>query len=301
MLTTMQAWIEKLRKRKMLAAGMSFLILASIFLKRTLVPPQGQVLGGHDLRGYYHPFLNAVRDGLRNGELPFWTPYLFNGLPLLSDPQIGAFYPPAWLALVLPANIGLSWYMLFHIWLAGLGMFLFVRIMGGDWLPALLSGIVFAFSGLLAGRLWAGHTIVYAMVAWIPWLLLALIWSVRKGKWWHGVLAGVPLGLAILSGHIPSFLYAGLILAAYCLYLFITERERRWLVLRQGMLMVLAGLASFLDVHASTLLDCLHDLLRMLCHACFTHELADVLNGSCHLVQDTLESGSPTKLHCFAA
>ena len=55
--------------------------------------------------------------------------------------------------LILPVNVGLSWYMLLHIWLAGLGMFAFVRYMGANWLPALLSGIAFAFSGLLAGRL----------------------------------------------------------------------------------------------------------------------------------------------------
>jgi hypothetical protein len=255
----MQDWTKKVREHKTLAAALFFLILALIFLNRTLIPPQGELLGGHDLRGYYHPFLSAVRDGLRSGELPFWTPYLFNGLPLLSDPQIGAFYPPAWPALLLPANIGLSWYMLFHIWLAGLGMFLFVRYMGSDWLPALLSGIAFAFSGLLAGRLWAGHTIVYAMVAWIPWLLLALNWSLRKARWWHAVLAGMPLGLAILSGHIPSFLYAGLILVAFGTYLFVTERERRRLVIRQGLLMVIVGLAlaavqlvPFLQVGLST-------------------------------------------------
>ncbi|MGB3713230.1 MAG: hypothetical protein WA996_02255 [Candidatus Promineifilaceae bacterium] len=239
----MSYWIERIQSRKTLAAALFFLLLALIFLNRTLLPPPGEALGGHDLRGYYYPFLDAVREGLRSGGLPFWTPYLFNGLPLLSDPQIGTFYPPAWLTLVLPVNVGFSWYMLFHIWLAGMGMFAFVRIMGGDWLPALLSGIAFAFSGLLAGRLWAGHTIVYAMYAWIPWLLFALIWSVRRCTWWSAVLAGVPLGLAILSGHLPSLLYAGLIWGAFVVYLLWTERERRWLVLRQALLMALVGVA----------------------------------------------------------
>ena len=106
----MQDWTKQVREHKTLAAALFFLILALIFLNRTLIPPQGELLGGHDLRGYYHPFLSAVRDGLRSGELPFWTPYLFNGLPLLSDPQIGAFYPPAWPATFshLDATVVLS-------------------------------------------------------------------------------------------------------------------------------------------------------------------------------------------------
>ena len=239
----MHNWIEQLRSRKTLAAALFFLLLALVFLNRTLFPAPGEALGGHDMRGYYHVLHSFVRDGLLAGQLPVWSPNIFNGFSLLAQPQTSAFYPPAWLTVVLPVNVGLSWYMLFHIWLAGLGMFAFVRYMGGDWLPALLSGIAFAFSGLLAGRLWAGHTTVYAMYAWIPWLVLALIWSVRKGKWWHAVLAGMPLGLAILSGHIPSFLYAGLILGAFAVYLFVTERERRWLVLRQALLMAIVGVA----------------------------------------------------------
>jgi hypothetical protein len=239
----MSTWIERMRSRKTLAAALFFLLLALIFLNKTLFPAPGEALGGHDLRGYYYLLHRFVRDGLLSGRLPTWTPNIFSGFPLLADPQASAFYPPAWLTLVLPVNIGISWYMLFHIWLAGLGMFAFVRFMGGDWLPALLSGIAFAFSGLLAGRLWAGHTTVYAMYAWIPWLVLALAWSVRKGTWWSAVMAGVPLGLAILSGHLPSFLYAGLILAAFAAFLFFTERERRWLVLRQALLMALVGVA----------------------------------------------------------
>lgn len=232
-----------MRGHKTLAAALFFLLLALIFLNRALFPAPGEALGGHDLSGYYYLLHRFVRDGLQEGRLPLWSPNIFSGFPLLADPQASAFYPPAWLTLVLPVNIGISWYMLFHIWLAGLGMFAFVRYMGGDWLPALLSGIAFAFSGLLAGRLWAGHTTVYAMVAWIPWLVLALAWSVKKGTWWSAVLAGVPLGLAILSGHLPSFLYAGLILAAFAAYLFFTEGERRCLVLRQALLMALVGLA----------------------------------------------------------
>jgi len=239
----MSDWIERIQNRKSLAAALLFLLLGLIFLNRALFPAPGEALGGHDMRGYYYILQSFVRDGLLDGRLPSWSPNIFNGFPLLAQPQTSAFYPPAWLTLVLPVNVGLSWYMLFHIWLAGLGMFAFVRIMGGDWLPAILSGIAFAFSGMLAGRLWAGHTTVYAMYAWIPWLVLALVWSVRKGTWWSAVLAGVPLGLAILSGHLPTFLYAGMILAAFIIYLFITERERRWLVLRQALLMTVIGLA----------------------------------------------------------
>lgn len=209
---------------------------------RTLLPPPGQALGGYDMRGYYYVLHQAVREALRQGELPLWNPYLFNGFPLLADPQANTFYPPAWLTVVLPVRIGVSWYMLFHIWLAGLGMYAFVRYLGSHRLPALLAGIAFAFSGLLAGRLWAGHSTVYAVDSWLPWLLLALLWSVRNGRWQAGVLAGVPFGLALLAGHLPSFLYLGMAWGLFVLYLLYTESGRRPMVIRQTVLMAGVGL-----------------------------------------------------------
>lgn len=234
------AW---LRQRDNRYALLLFLLLALLFLNKALFPPAGQVLGGYDMRGYYALLHGAVRTAVHEGLLPLWDPYRFNGNPLLADPQQNLFYPPAWLTIILPTNVGISWYMLLHIWLAGVGMYAFVRQMGGKWLPGILAGVAFAFSGLLAGRLWAGHSTVYALDAWMPWLLLALHGSVRNGGWAAAVRAGLPLGLCILAGHLPSFLYVGLGWGAFALYLWWTENGRRWLVLRQATVMLVVGLA----------------------------------------------------------
>ncbi len=230
------------RNQETLGAALLFLLLALLFMGRALFPAAGEVLGGHDMRGYYNILHEAVRDAIHNGRLPFWTPYIFNGYPLLVDPQQNLFYPPAWPTLIIPVNVAISGYMAFHIWLAGVGMYLFVRFMGSRWLPAVLAGVAFAFSGLLAGRLWAGHSTVYAIDAWTPWLALALAWSVNRGGARHGVLAGLPFGLALLAGHLPSFLYVGLIWALFAVYLLWVNPGRRLLVARQAALMMAIGL-----------------------------------------------------------
>lgn len=51
------------------------------------------------------------------------------------------------------------------------------------------------------------------------------------------------MGLALLAGHIPSFLYVGMIWGLFVLYLLATEKGRRWLVTRQAVIMLSAGLA----------------------------------------------------------
>lgn len=238
-------WLTAMRRfwaKEWVQATAVFTLLSFLFFNRALFPPAGQVLGGYDMRGAYLPLYEAVGQALRQGTLPFWDPYRFNGNPLMADPQQSAFYPPTWLTFILPVNVGVSWYMAFHVILAGVGMAAFVRFMGGKRLPALLAGVAFAFSGLLAGRLWAGHSAVYAIDSWAPWLLLGLAWAVRRGSWETAVVAALPFGLAILAGHYPSFLYIGLLWGALALYLWLVEREKRTVVVRQAAIMLGAGL-----------------------------------------------------------
>ena len=234
---------DYVQKRPVLSAALLLLFLTILFMGVTLWPSGGQILGGHDMRGYYYPYYELVRETVRSGRLPFWEPTLFNGYPFMAQPQQNTFYFPLWPGFILPMNVGISLYMLFHIWLAGMGMFLLVRFLNGRWLPALLSAVAFAFSGLLAGRLWAGHSTVYALVAWTPWIVLGLMWSVRKESVWAAIVAGLPLSMALLAGHIPSFLYVGMIWGLFVLYLLVVDSGRRLLVLRQAATALFIGLA----------------------------------------------------------
>jgi len=225
------------------AAALLFLGLSLLFFGRALWPPPGQVLAGHDMIGFYAVFWEAVREALRAGWLHIWEPDIFTGYPFLAQPQQDTFYPPNWINLILPLRFGITLHMVFHVWLAAFGMYCYTRVMGARPLPAVLAGIGFAFGGLLAGRLWAGHSPVYAVFIWTPLILTALVQAVDRGSWQAAVLAGAPFGLAILAGHIPSFLYVGIIWAAFALYLLLTRPASRLLVIRQSVLMAAVGLA----------------------------------------------------------
>ena len=124
--------------QKTILVALFFLLLAIIFLNRALVPSEGYALGAHDTSGLFIPWITYVKQSLSDGRLPLWNPYEFVGYPFLSNPQVGFFYPLAWLTFLLPTNLGLSWYVLVHLWLAACGMFLFVRSMGGGWLGSFL-------------------------------------------------------------------------------------------------------------------------------------------------------------------
>ena len=239
----MNGLIRTFERRPTLWTALLFLLLALIFFGRVLIPPAGQVLAGHDMVGNYYIYWETVREALRAGRLHLWEPNIFGGFPFLAQPQQSTFYPPNWVNLIVPVRVGVTLYTLFHVWLAAFGMYLFTRHMGSRQLPAVLAGIGFAFGGLLAGRLWAGHQPVYAVFVWTPWLLLALSWAVARRSVAAAVLAGVPFALSLLAGHVPSFLYVGLIWAAFAAYLFLTHRSDRLLVVRTALIAAAVGLA----------------------------------------------------------
>ncbi len=217
-------------------------LLTLLFMETALLPPAGQVVGSNDTRGLFVPWLERAREAVWHGRLPFWDASLFAGYPFLSNPQVALFYPPTWLALLLPVNVGISWYLVLHIWLAGLGMALFIRSLGGGKTGAMLGGLAFAFSGYMAARIYAGHIGLLATNAWLPWLLLAALWSVRRPVWWRAVMAGVPFALSILAGHTTSLIYVGLMWALFGLYLILAEKRPFLLVLRQLFIAGLVGL-----------------------------------------------------------
>jgi hypothetical protein len=190
----------------------------------------------------FYPWLTTAREAILSGRLPLWDSNQFGGYPFLANPQVALFYPPTWLAILLPTHIGISLYIALHLWLAGVGMLLFVRHMGGSWLGAGLAALAFMFSGFMTARIFAGHLGLVATDSWLPWLLLATGWSVRRGDAASAVVAGLPFGLAILAGHSTSLIHIGFAWIGFVLYLFITH-ARRWSVLRQAAIVILTGLA----------------------------------------------------------
>lgn len=215
-------------------------LLAAALLWVARWPEAGQALAGHDIRGQFYPWLTTLREAVRAGSLPVWDRYPFAGYPFLSNPQIAVAYPPTWLTFLLPVNVAISWMVGFHLWLAGVGMLFYVRSLRGTWLGALLAAVTFSLSGFFVVRIWAGHIGMVATNAWLPWILLGTVWAIRRGDVAAGLLAGVPLGLALLAGHTTSALYLGLIWFGFAVYL----AADMGLWLRTARQVALAGLAG---------------------------------------------------------
>ncbi len=171
-----------------------------------------QSLGGSDFREIHYPLLKFVVESVHeDGIIPLWNPHQFLGYSVIGNPQYGLFYPPNWL-LLLFSDIyqGVAIVVALHVFWLGLGMTYLARQWGANPLAALLAGVVTAFGGLPAAKLYAGHYAVLLTLAWLPWIIAGYRLASRQQHPVWAIPGGLALAMAILAGH-PQFVYIALI------------------------------------------------------------------------------------------
>jgi hypothetical protein len=205
-----------------------FFLLPALFMwKLTLA---GRILVGGDPLNFFYPYHDGVATALAAGRLPEWNPYLFGGGPFLADSQAQVFYPLAWLFWGVDAPTTLTWSVVLHLAIAGVGMYTWARRgLGLGESGAWVAGAVFALGGYLGAQV--EHMNQVAAAAWIPWLLLG--YELARGtvldaegnpmtvvantpqRWrtrtWGALLGAGALGLSLLAGHAQTT-FMGLVL-----------------------------------------------------------------------------------------
>jgi hypothetical protein len=143
-----------------------------------------------------------------------WNPHSLCGAPWLGNPQTAMFYPPNWLYAFLDSEWVVSWLMVGHHWLAGLGTYLVCRRYGLAWSAAVFSGICFLAAPYYVANTGEGHYNPVCLVAWVPWAFL-LVERLRAGQRGGVVGTALILTLAFFCGHVQELFYLALLLTAF--------------------------------------------------------------------------------------
>ena len=168
-------------------------------------------------------------------DIPLWNPYLFAGMPFLATGQHSMLYPFSWLFLLLPIPAAYGWYALSQVWLSGVLMYLFGRVLHMRRGSALVAGLVYQGSGFLLAS-----TAVFPMISgaavWLPLLLACIELVIRDRRLETGILVNglqssvstyrplwvaigsIALGLQILAGHIEITYYTLLVMGLYAIF-----------------------------------------------------------------------------------
>ena len=189
------------------------------------VPP---AIGHDDIRIFY-PQRKFITDSLKRSIIPHWNPFEFTGNIALANSQTAVFYPPFFLFLMLPQQLAWSLLSLVIPFLAGLGMFLFLRVLTKDEWSAFFGALSFAFSSTLLMRaqdgLVAGHSIV-----WLPWAMWGMEKFLSGDK--RGLIAtGISLAFSMLAGWFQFTFYVFAVVLIYALLRLLLEKPKRLTVL----------------------------------------------------------------------
>lgn len=151
------------------AAPLMIAVLVALFYLPPIASPNASIQA--DAADVHYPMQRYFAARVANG-IPFWTPYLLSGYPILANPEGEAWYPPNWPFYAVafrPRSI--EWELAAHAFLACLGAYLFFSRLGLRSSAAMLGGLAYGLSGYFAGH--SSHLPVFFSAAWFPWLLWA--------------------------------------------------------------------------------------------------------------------------------
>ncbi|MCX6025355.1 MAG: YfhO family protein [Chloroflexi bacterium] len=161
----------------------------------------------------FQPWHQFAKTTLLAGHLPLWNPLVGMGAPLLANAQSGLLYPPNWLLLAFPVEVGHAWLIIAHWVLAGAGMSRLARRLGLGLLAQSVAALAFALSGYVVAR--AGFLSVNAALGWVPWVILAGDRLSEPDARFRRTLLALALAMQILAGHWQTWWYTWLLLAAW--------------------------------------------------------------------------------------
>lgn len=148
------------------AASLLILVLAQFLpiWARGLSPFWG------DLTYIHHPWQAFSTQLFQAGRLPLWDPNLYLGMPLAAKMQHAVFYPGQTAFYLFGFADALALFQLFHYWLAGWLMFLWLRSLRLSLAASLGGAALFCLGGGLVSRMpFINHLSVLSLT---PGLLL---------------------------------------------------------------------------------------------------------------------------------
>ncbi|MGB9890631.1 MAG: YfhO family protein, partial [Anaerolineae bacterium] len=175
--------------------------------------------GSGDLWSQLYPVWSFVAEWLHRGVFPLWHNRMMGGDPILAEGQYGLFNPLNWpLFLTHPIPEELVFlHGAFSLWLAGAGMYLYLR-RSPVWRLGQASSLVGAIAYMFADPfiVHLGHPQFNHAMAWLPWALWGVDGAARKSRsipW--GAMA---VALLLLAGHGQASLYGAITIGLYALW-----------------------------------------------------------------------------------
>ncbi len=181
-------------------ADMLLAAFAALLFNLHLLLTSDDFLGsGTDIVSLEYPLHAFALKWLSEGVLPLWNPALFCGVPFQAGVH-GYFYPGFLTGLFLDIGWDIKLSIVLHLMTAAAGGAWFARSRCTHWMSRFFLGVVFALSAFMTLHLYAGHRVLCATAALLPWAAGAVDRVVEQKSSALKAAAAI-FGLVMLSGH----------------------------------------------------------------------------------------------------
>lgn len=182
-----------------------------------------------DMSLAHYPYAVLQRQAIfQEGRLRLWSPLILGGAPLSANPLAGLWYPPGWLAWLLPLPLAFNLLAALHLVWGGLGMLRLLRLEGLAPPAAVLGALAFEMMPKVFAHYGAGHVTLLFAVMWTPWLLVAATRLVFQESDRRVVAILAIVLAAICLADIRWLPFAGLAWLMYGFFLVPAQLGRNW-------------------------------------------------------------------------
>lgn len=171
------------------------------------------MLLGLDTRSLGYMARAFYADALKGGTFPLWNPVILGGTPFLESLAGGdSLYPPsALLLLLLDPFRALGWKLVLHVFLAGVFMYGWIRVLGGSRPAALLAGLAYLMAPYMVTLVFPGQDGKIFVTALTPLLFWTAESALARPRAAGYASVAFVIGMIVLTTHFQMayFLFGG--------------------------------------------------------------------------------------------
>ncbi len=165
---------------------------------------QNKIFIHRDLSRFFYPLREFSAGEFLRLKIPLWNPYIHCGNPHLAELQTCVFYPLSVIYLLFSYPQAFSYFIIIHVFLAGLFTYILMREWGYSRHAGFLSALVFMFSGYMISVI--NLLASLASVIWLPLVILFYERALKKDWVKNSIITGIFMTLMFLGGE-PIILY----------------------------------------------------------------------------------------------
>jgi len=205
-----------------------FLIFVFVLFGESIIT--GKMVFGHDAVNIYMAFTHFAQQMIHKyHSLPSWIREIYFGMPMIASSSLLFFYPTdlIFILLNIPYHKVYTFDLIIHLFIAFLGMYLYLRKINLAKLSSYFGGFAVMMSGFILSYIYAGHINNIKAGALIPFAFYFAHRSFNEKKLKYFLLTSLVLALQIFATGMQIMAYTMLGILFYLIYFLVIENDSK--------------------------------------------------------------------------